>query len=214
MADDNKADNITVNNKGQSIAASGVQPFRALVHFINKNTTINADFAQKYYQYHQFFDLTVIHNLRFKIHISHQQLINSYNDDINRVIQVYQNVVKNIKQNCRMHLHNMICQRCKEVNWLLEGGQEATSMDDVWNILHTKYNMIQEDGGVRYFSYTYYIIRILSYNMNNSWVHKGIEDTMSTYHIELEEPQDRHVCHGFVKIGNLVIDALKKLHDF
>ncbi len=46
--------------------------------------------------------------------------------------------------------------------------------------------------------------------MNNSWVHKGIEDTVSTYHIDLEEPQDRHVRHGFVKIGNLVIDALKK----
>ena len=104
----------------------------------------------------------------------------------------------------------MICQQCREVNWLLEGGQEPTSMDDVWEILCTKYSMMQEDGGVKYFSYTYYIIRILSYNINNSWVHKGIEDTVSTYHIELEEPQDRHVRHGFVKIGNLVIDALKK----
>ena len=84
-------------------------------------------------------------------------------------------------------------------------------MDDVWNILRTKYNMIQEDGGVWYFSYTYYIIRLLSYNMNNSWVHKGIEDIVSTYHIELEEPQDRYVCHGFVKLGNRVIDALKKI---
>ncbi len=37
---------------------------------------------------------------------------------------------------------------------------------------------------------------------------------VSNYYIELEEPQDRHICHGFVKIGNLVIDALKKLHDF
>ena len=83
-------------------------------------------------------------------------------------------------------------------------------MDDVWEILCSKHNMIQEDGGVKYFSYTYYIICILSYSINNSGVHKGIEDTVSTYHIELEEPQDRHVCHGFVKIGNLVIDALKK----
>ncbi len=46
--------------------------------------------------------------------------------------------------------------------------------------------------------------------MNNSWLHKGIEDTVSTYHIELEETQDRHVHHGFMKIGNLVFDALKK----
>ncbi len=84
-------------------------------------------------------------------------------------------------------------------------------MDDLWIILHRKYNIIQEDGGVRYFSNTYYIKHILSYNTNNRWVHKGIEDTISTYHIELDEPQDRHVHHGFVKIGNLVIDALKKI---
>ncbi len=215
MADDKDAGNVIANNEGPSIASSGIQPFRVPVHFIDKNTTIDADFARRYYQYHRFFDLTVIHNLCFNISNSQQPPINSYNDDIGRVIQIYQNVVKNIKQNCRMHLHNMICQRCREVNWLLEGGQEPTSMDDVWNILRSKYNMIKEDGGVRYFSYTYYIIRILSYNINNSWVHKGIEDTVSTYHIELEEPQDRHVRHGFVKIGNLVIDALKKkLHDF
>ncbi len=50
--------------------------------------------------------------------------------------------------------------------------------------------------------------------MNNSQVHKGIEDTVSSYHIELDEPQDRHVCHDFVKISHLVINALKKLHDF
>ncbi len=55
------------------------------------------------------------------------------------------------------------------------------------------------------------IRRILSYNMNHSWVHKGIEDTVSTYHIELEEPQDIHVRRGFVKISNLVLDALKKI---
>ncbi len=49
--------------------------------------------------------------------------------------------------------------------------------------------------------------------MNNSWVHKGVEDAVSNYYIELEEPQDKHIRHGFIKIGNLVIDALKKLHD-
>ncbi len=121
MADDNNTGNFTVNIEGPSIASSGVQPFCVPVHFIDKNTTIDAEFARKYYQYHQFFDLTVIHNLRFNISNSQQPPINSYNDDIGRVIQIYQNVVKNIKQNCRMHLHNMICQRCKEVNWLLEG---------------------------------------------------------------------------------------------
>ncbi len=46
--------------------------------------------------------------------------------------------------------------------------------------------------------------------MHKSWEHKGIEVTVSTYQIELEEPQDKHVFHGVVKIGNLVIDALKK----
>ncbi len=74
--------------------------------------------------------------------------------------------------------------------------------------------MIQEDGGVWYFSYTYYIIHSLSYTMNNSWVHKGVQDTVRNYYIKLEEPQDRNNCHGFVKISNLVIDALKKIAQF
>ncbi len=121
MADDNNAGNVTANNKGHSIAASGIQPFCVPVHFIDKNTTIDADFAWKYYQYHQYFDLTMIHKFCFNLPHSQQQPINSYNNDIGWVIQIYQNVVNNIKQNCRMHLHNMICQRCKEVNWLLEG---------------------------------------------------------------------------------------------
>ncbi len=59
-------------------------------------------------------------------------------------------------------------------------------------------------------SHTYYIICPLSYTMNNSWVHKGEEDAVSNYYIELEESQNRHICYSFVKIGNLVIDALKK----
>ncbi len=125
----------------------------------------------------------MIQQLQHNLPTSHQQQINSYNNDIGQVIQMYQNVVIDIEQNCRMHLHNMIFQRCKEVNWLLEGGQEPTSIDDVWSILCTKYNMMQEDGRVQYFSYTYYIICTLSYTMNNSWVHKGIKDTVSTYHI-------------------------------
>ncbi len=61
--------------------------------------------------------------------------------------------------------------------------------------------MIHDDGGVQYLSYTYYIIRSLLYTMNNCWVHKGVEDAVSNDYIELEEPQDRHICHGFVKIG-------------
>ncbi len=71
--------------------------------------------------------------------------------------------------------------------------------------------MIQKDGGVQYFSYTYYIKHSQSYTMNNSWVHKGVQDTVGNYYIKLEDPQNRHICHGFVKIGNLVIDALKKI---
>ncbi len=47
--------------------------------------------------------------------------------------------------------------------------------------------------------------------MNNSWVHKGVEDAESNYYIKLEEPQDRHIYHGFVHRGNLVIDSLKKI---
>ncbi len=138
MADNNNTSNFTANIEGQSIAASGIQPFCVLVHFIDKNTTIDTDFAWKYYQYHHYFDLTMIHKLCFNLLHSHQQPINSYNNDIGQVIQIYQNVVNNIKQNWRMHLQNMICQQCKEDNWLLDGGQEPTSMDDVWSILPTK----------------------------------------------------------------------------
>ncbi len=205
-ADNNNTGNFTTNIISPSIASSGVQPFCVPVHLIYKNISIDADFVQKYYQYHQYFDLTMRQQLQYNLPHSQQQSINSYNNDIGQVIQIYQNVVNNIKQNCRMHLHNMIFQRCKEVNWLIEGGQEPTSMDDVWSILCTKHKMIQEDGGVWYFLYTNYIVHTLSYTLNNSWVHKGIEDTMSTYHIDLEEPQDRHVCHSFVEVGNVVFD--------
>ncbi len=45
MAYDNDASNVTTNNEGPSIASSGIQPFRVPVHFIDKNTTIDADFA-------------------------------------------------------------------------------------------------------------------------------------------------------------------------
>ncbi len=65
--------------------------------------------------------------------------------------------------------------------------------------------MIHEDDGVRYFSDTYYIIHTLSFTMDNSWVHKGVEYMVNNYYIKLEEPQDRHICHGFVKIGNLLL---------
>ena len=99
MAYDDDTSNFTANIEGPSIASSGIQPFCVPVHFIDKNTTIDADFAQKYYQYHQYFDVCVIHNLCFSLPPSQQQPINSYNDDICRVIQIYQNVVKDIKQN-------------------------------------------------------------------------------------------------------------------
>ncbi len=52
MADDNNTGDFTANIEGPSIQSSGVQPFHVPVHFINKNTTIDADFSQKYYQYH------------------------------------------------------------------------------------------------------------------------------------------------------------------
>ncbi len=46
MADDKDASNITANNEGPSITSNGVQPFHVPVHFIDKNTTIDADFAR------------------------------------------------------------------------------------------------------------------------------------------------------------------------
>ncbi len=61
---------------------------------------------------------------------------------------------------------------------------------------------------------TCYIICSLSYTMNNSWVNKGVQDTVSKYYIELEEQQERHIWHGFEKIGNLIIDTLKNCMIF
>ncbi len=130
------------------------------------------------------------------------------------IIKIYQDVVNTIKHNCRMYLPNMICQRCKDLNWLLEGGQKPKSMGDVWRILCTKQDTIHEDGGVLYFSYEYYMICSLSYTMNNSRGHRGVEDKVCNYYIKLKKPQDRHIHHGFVETGNLVIDALKKIAWF
>lgn len=215
MADDDNSGCNTINNSRHSTATTAVQRFRVPLVFIDKNTTIDAEFAKKYYHYHVYFDPSTAQQLRNNLSTSNIQQTNRTDDDVARVVNIYQNVVTRIKDNCRRHLHNMICQRCKDINWVLEGGQEPKSMDDVWAILRAKQHMIHEDEGVQYFSYTYYIIRSLSYTMNNGWVYKGIEDTVSNYYIELEESHDKHIRHGFVKIGNLVIDALKKkLHDF
>ncbi len=89
-------------------------------------------------------------------------------------------------------------------------------MDNVWKRLCTKQDMIHEDGGVRNFSYTYYVIHTLLYTMNTRWEYMGIEDTVSNYYIKLLEPQDKCICHGFVVFenSNFVIDALKNLNDF
>ncbi len=74
MADNDNTGNFTTNIEGPSIASSGIQPFRVLVYFIDKNTTIDADFAWKCYQYHQYFDLTMIHKLCFNLpHYSNNQ---------------------------------------------------------------------------------------------------------------------------------------------
>ncbi len=120
-------------------------------------------------------------------------------------INSYGCVIKtnNIKGNCNVHLQNMICLCCKDVNWVLEQGKEP------WMIHCTKHSLIHENVGIRYFSYTYYIIITIFYTMNNSWAHKGKVDTVCTYHIKLEETQDKNISHGFVKIGNLVIDTFE-----
>ncbi len=70
MADDDNTSNFTLNIKGPSIVSSGVQPFYVLERFIDKNTTIDADFARKCDQYHQYIDLTMIHKLCFNLLIS------------------------------------------------------------------------------------------------------------------------------------------------
>ncbi len=47
MADDNNKGNFTANIEGLSNTSSGSQPLHVLVHFIDKNTTIDADFRNK-----------------------------------------------------------------------------------------------------------------------------------------------------------------------
>ena len=213
MAATNEHD-ITIDGRS-SVGSNVVQPFRVPLKFIDKNTIIDATFARNNYHYYHFFDPSKQQQLRHNLFHPHLHPMDNSDEHITDVINIYHNVVNNIKQNCRIHLHSMICQRCKDINWVLESGQEPRSMDDVWRILSTKQSMIDEDGGVQYFSYTYYIIRTLSYCMNNSWLQKGIDDSVSNYYIELEESCDKHIRHGFLKIGSLVIDSLKKrLHDF
>ena len=151
MADNDNSGNNTIINSCNSVAMTAVQPFCVPLLFINKNTTIDAKFATKNYHYHVYFNPSKVHQLYHNLSTSHLQQMNSANDDIGHVINIYHNVVNRIKDNCRRHLHDMICQHCKDINWVLEGGQEPKSMDDVWKILHTKQNMIREDGGVRYF---------------------------------------------------------------
>ncbi len=147
MADDNNSGNNTIINSRNSVGTTAVQPFRVPLLFIDKNTTINAKFATKNYHYHVYFDPLKVHQLRHNLSTSYLQQMNSANNDIGHVINIYHNVVNRIKDHCRRHLHDMICKRCKDINWVLEGGKEPKSMDDVWKIHHTKQNMIQEDGG-------------------------------------------------------------------
>ncbi len=205
---------MTTAGTTTSITNARVLICEAFYHFVFLQTSltiIDTNFAKKKYHFRQFFDPTKIQQLQNNLQHCQPQSTNGSYNDINCVITIYQDVVNTIKQNCRMHFHNMTCQRCKYQLVARAGGQEPRSMTDVWRILCTKEYMIHDDNGVEYFSYMYYIIHSLSYTMNNSWVHKGVEDAVSNYYIELEEPQNRHICHGFINIGNLVIDSLKKI---
>ncbi len=69
----------------------------------------------------------LIHSFGVTSH-SHPQSTNGSEKDISHVITIYHDVVNNIKQNC---IYNMICQRCMNINWLLEEGQEPRSMADI-----------------------------------------------------------------------------------
>lgn len=61
------------------------------------------------------------------------------------------------------------------------------------------------------FTYLYHIIWVLSYVSQNDWLKKGVQDTVSMYHIEVQEfSNNGHQSHGFVKIGSLVIELVKK----
>ena len=127
MADNNNSGNNTIINSRISVATTAVQPFCVPLLFIDKNTTIDAEFATKNYHYHVYFDPSKVQQLRHNLSTSNLQQMNSADDDIGRVINIYHNVVNRIKDNCRRHLHDMICQQCKDINWVLEGGGRSQS---------------------------------------------------------------------------------------
>ncbi len=107
-----------------SITSSDVQPFCAPPCNSLPRTQLLKPILQRIsYQYHPHFDLPKILQIQQNLPIFHQQSFNSSDDDI---WLRYQNVVNYIRQNCRMHLHNMICQMCKDVNWVLEGGRSQS----------------------------------------------------------------------------------------
>ncbi len=94
MMDENNTGNFTATIEGPSIASSGIQSF--CFFFIDKNTTIGANFAQKYYQYHKYFDLTMIQQLQYNLPHSHQTPINSYNNYIGRVTKMLSTTLNKI----------------------------------------------------------------------------------------------------------------------
>ncbi len=140
------------------MASTAIQPFCVPLLFITKNTTVEAEFDRRNYHYHVYFDPTKVQQLCHKLSHSHQQCMDSSSNNIGHMTTIYQNVINTIKENCKMHLHQMICQCFKDINWVLEGGQEPKSIDDKWNILCTKQSMMHKDGGVRYFSLLIYIL--------------------------------------------------------
>ncbi len=72
------------------------------------------------------FDATKIQQLQSNLQHCHIQSTNGLDKDISHLITIYRDVVDTIKQNCRMHLYNVVCKRCKDVNWLLEGGKSLS----------------------------------------------------------------------------------------
>ncbi len=123
MADNNNTGNYTLNNKHHIINLAHIQPFCAPP--ILSTRTWQFDFVWRNYHVTQFFDPTKVQQFWNNLPTSHLQSINGSDDKISCFFKICQDVVNNIMQNCRMHLHHKIYQRCKDINWFLPGAQES-----------------------------------------------------------------------------------------
>ncbi len=77
MADNDVTVNETINNTHHSTASTAIQPFRVPLLFIDKNTTVDAEFARKSYHYHIYFDPIKVQQLRHNL--THSNLQHMHN---------------------------------------------------------------------------------------------------------------------------------------